>query len=282
MHMIARFARAAVAAALTTAAITIACIPAQAQNEPVTDPGRHVLAEPGDVSKPTVFFIGDSTVRNGRGDGAGGQWGWADLVADHFDTARINVVNRALGGRSSRTYITQGYWDELLPLLKEGDFVVIQFGHNDQSPVNDSTRARGTIHGVGDETEEIENLLTGEREVVHTFGWYLRKYVEDARAGGATPILVSLVPRNQWVDGRLVRNRDDWAGWTRRVAELTGATFVDLNDHIADEYERLGPARVQPLFQGDHTHTSRAGAELNARTWVDGVREHPLAEYLIE
>jgi lysophospholipase L1-like esterase len=230
-----------------------------------------------------MFFIGDSTVRNGRGDGANGQWGWADRIAVYFDTARIDVVNRALGGRSSRTYITQGYWDEVLPMIRQGDFVFIQFGHNDQSPVNDTNRARGTLPGVGEASESIVNLLTGERETVHTFGWYLRRCVEDVRERGAIPVLVSLVPRNQWVGGSVARSREGHAGWTRRVAEETGSYLVDLNEIVAREYERLGYEAVQPLFEGDNTHTSLAGADLNARSLISSLRslpERPLDRYL--
>jgi rhamnogalacturonan acetylesterase len=58
--------------------------------------------------KPELYIIGDSTVKNGRGDGAGGQWGWGDLIGHYFDTTRIEVKNRALGGTSSRTFVTRG------------------------------------------------------------------------------------------------------------------------------------------------------------------------------
>src|SRR5207248_9259437 len=99
---------------------------------------------------PTIFYIGDSTVRNGNGTGANDQWGWGDVTVPYFDTTRVHVVNRALGGRSSRTFISQGHWDAVLAQLRKGDVVIMQFGHNDASPVNDSTRARGTLHGTGE------------------------------------------------------------------------------------------------------------------------------------
>src|SRR5688572_2856998 len=123
---------------------------------------------------PTLFLIGDSTVRNGAGDGSNKQWGWGEPVAAYFDPAKIAVLNRARGGRSSRTFLTEGLWDQALSQMKPGDFVLIQFGHNDGGAINDTSRARGTIKGVGEETEEIDNLLTKKREVVHSYGWYLR------------------------------------------------------------------------------------------------------------
>src|SRR5215471_12196581 len=89
-------------------------------------------------SRPTLYLIGDSTVRNERGDGANGQWGWGDLLDRYFDLDRIDVVNRALGGRSSRTFVTGGQWGQVLAALKPGDFVLMQFGHNDAGPLDDT------------------------------------------------------------------------------------------------------------------------------------------------
>jgi hypothetical protein len=66
------------------------------------------LPEPADPALPSIVLIGDSTVRNGRGDGAGGQWGWGDPLAEHFDATKLNIVNRAIGGLSSRTFRTAG------------------------------------------------------------------------------------------------------------------------------------------------------------------------------
>src|SRR5438552_10270600 len=87
------------------------------------------------AGRPTLFLIGDSTVRNGRGDGSNGQWGWGEPIIDYFDAARINVVNRAVGGLSSRTYLTLGHWSRVMAMLKPGDFVMMQFGHNDNGPL---------------------------------------------------------------------------------------------------------------------------------------------------
>src|SRR5438309_11140390 len=82
---------------------------------------------------PTLWIIGDSTVRNGQGDGANKQWGWGDLLAPMFDRAKITVANRARGGTSTKTFMP--LWANVLPQIKPGDFVIMQFGHNDSSPV---------------------------------------------------------------------------------------------------------------------------------------------------
>ncbi|MDB4890151.1 MAG: WD40-like beta Propeller containing protein [Gemmatimonadetes bacterium] len=223
------------------------------------------LPAPRDAALPTVFHIGDSTVRNGSGNGANGQWGWGDMMSCYFDTTRVNVVNRALGGRSSRTYLTQGHWDRTLPMIKRGDLVIMQFGHNDASAVNDTSRARGTIHGVGEESEEIDNLLTHQREVVHTFGWYLRRFVSDTRSRGAMPIIASRVPGNNWANGAVLRNKQDFALWAEQVARMEGVAFIDLNELVAREYDALGEDRVKPFFVSDRVHTTLDGAKLSAR-----------------
>lgn len=242
------------------------------------------LPMPADNRLPTLFLIGDSTVRNGRGDGEDGQWGWGDYVGAFFDEDSINVVNRAVGGLSSRTYLTQGHWDRVLGMLKTGDFVVMQFGHNDSGPLNDDHRARGTIKGVGEETEEIDNLITGQHEVVHTYGWYLRQFVADTRRMGATPIICSPVPRKSWKDGRIIRGRDSHAGWAGEVADFAGVGFVDLNEIIAMRYDDLGPEKVDELFADAHTHTSEAGAVVNAEAVVTGLKslpDNPLVDFFL-
>lgn len=237
----------------------------------------HLLAnrQPANPKLPTLFIVGDSTVRNGKGDGANGQWGWGDLIGKYFDPAKINVVNWALGGRSSRTFITQGHWDQVVTALKPGDYVMIQFGHNDGGPINDDTRARGSLRGTGEETQDIDNLLTKQHETVHTFGWYLLKYIADTKSKGAIPLICSLVPRKIWKDGKIVRNGSDYAGWAADVAKAAGVPFLDLNNIIADRYDKLGPDKVNPLFGDEHTHTSLEGAELNAGAVIAALKTLP-------
>ena len=241
------------------------------------------LPEPAKPALPSLFLIGDSTVRNGAGEGANGEWGWGHPIADHFDSSKINVVNRAVGGLSSRTFLTQGHWVRALTLMMPGDFVIMQFGHNDNGPLNDTSRARGTIKGVGDESETIDNLLTKQRETVHSYGWYLRHYIREARARGVTPIVCSLVPRKTWKDGRIVRSADSYAGWAQQIAEEEGVAFIDLNERVAQRYDALGEEKVNTLFADAHTHTSRAGAGLNAAVVVEALRalpDHPLSDFL--
>jgi len=243
--------------------------------------GETELPVPANPNLPTLFLIGDSTIRNGRGDGANGQWGWGEPLVDYFDPAKLNVVNRALGGRSSRTYLTQGHWDLVRAMLKRGDFVMMQFGHNDSGPLDDTARARGTLPGAGDETREIDNPITKQHEVVHTYGWYMEKFIADTRAAGATPIVCSPIPRKIWINGKVVRSLD-YGKWAADVAASEGALFVDLNEIIARKYEELGPDKVEPLFRDPQTHTGLVGAELNAECVIEGLKglaNDPLETY---
>ncbi|MEP7237012.1 MAG: rhamnogalacturonan acetylesterase [Ferruginibacter sp.] len=216
--------------------------------------------------KPAFFIIGDSTVKNGKGDGAGNMWGWGDFIAPFFDTAKIKIENDALGGTSSRTFLTRGLWDKVLNRIQKGDYVIMQFGHNDNGALDDTARARGTIKGVGDSAKEIYNPITKQQEVVHTYGWYLSKFVNDAKAKGATVIICSPIPRNEWKDGKVIRyNGTGYGLWAQQTAESTGAFFIDLNSLTADAYDEMGPENVNPFFPNEHTHTSKEGALLNAR-----------------
>ena len=243
-----------------------------------TDPALNArlnLPVPKNPALPTLFLVGDSTVRNGKGDGANNQMGWGEPLVAFFDPAKINVVNRAIGGRSSRTYITEGHWADTLALIKPGDTVLFQFGHNDSGIPDEPTRARSSLPGTGPETKDIQNPILKRPETVHTFGWYMTQYVQETRKKGATPILCSLIPRKTWHDGRIARADDSYGGWTHEVATREHVGFIDLNNLIADRYDSLGEAAVEPLFGDPHTHTTLAGAQLNAEVVVAGLKALP-------
>lgn len=229
---------------------------------------------------PTLWLIGDSTVKEGRDNGLnGGRWGWGRELARYFDLSRINVENQALGGTSSRSFRTGGWWEPVLEMVKPGDFVMIQFGHNDgglQANVP-RIRARGSLPGAGEETAEGQNER-GEPETVHAYGWYLRQYVADVQAKGATPIICSLIPRNAWRNGRVVRGQDDsYVRWAREAAAQAGSPFINLNGIICDQMDAMGEgfAREALFRTDDATHTNLLGAQLNARCVVSGVKSLP-------
>lgn len=235
---------------------------------------------------PRLWIVGDSTVKNGSGKGENGQWGWGDKLGPHFDLSRIAIMNRAIGGRSSRTFLTDGRWDAILQEARSGDFLLIQFGHNDPAPINDQTRARGTIPGIGEEVVEIDNLLTKKKETVRTFGWYLRKYVRDAKDKGVQPILCTYIPRcprpgHPWP---LKAEAASYRHWTKQVAEQEKVPCLDLFGLIEAEYLGMTQEEIKTRYfcKEDFTHTNQEGAERNAHHLVEGLRafRHPLAALL--
>jgi len=238
------------------------------------------LAADDVATRPTLYIIGDSTVKNGTP----GQQGWGDPLAELFDQARLKIENRARGGRSSRTFLTEGLWDRVVADLKPGDFVLMQFGHNDGGPLT-GVRARASLKGSGDESREVVHERTELKENVRTYGWYLRKYAADAVGRGATPIVLSPVPRNIWKAGSVSRAANDYGKWAAEAASSEKVLFIDLNELVARRYEAVGPEQVaQSYFGRDHTHTTAAGAELTADVLaraIAGLKDCRLSSYLL-
>ncbi len=231
---------------------------------------------------PMLFIVGDSTVHNpGKGER-----GWGDVIGNYFDTNKIRVENHALGGRSSRTFITQGWWDKVLAAAKPGDFVLIQLGHNDSGPLDDTNRARGTIRSLGEETKDIYNPIMKKPETVHTYGWYLRKYIADARAKGMTPILCTPVPHVPKAGGPAGEvEKSPYGEMSTAVAKNEKVAFINLNQITMSHYAGLKPEAIKAKFftTADNTHSSPAGAELNARSVIEGLtllKDCPLAGFL--
>ena len=201
---------------------------------PVTAAASGTQAAPSMVrtgSKPAIFVAGNSTAARGVGER---QQGWAVPFADYFDTTKVSVVNRARGGRSSRTFVSEGLWERLIADVRPGDVVLIEFGHNDGGAINDTLRARGSLPGLGDDSLAIDNLITKRHEVVHSFGWYMRKMIAETKAKRATPIVLSLSVRNLWKDGQIERGSGRYGLWSAQLAREAGVRFIDLTNLVAD------------------------------------------------
>lgn len=218
---------------------------------------------------PVVFTIGDSTMKNGRGLGDGDQWGWGNFFDWFFDTERISVENHALGGRSSRTFYTEGLWNKVLPGIKKGDYLFVQFGHNDGGPLN-TGRARASLKGTGNESQTVIMERHGGPEEVFTFGHYLRIYVRQAKAQGANVILLSLTPGNSWTGNRMNRSDDTYAKWTKQIAEEEGVPYIDVNNITASAFDSMGQAAADAYFK-DRVHTTFDGAILNCKSAIEGL-----------
>jgi lysophospholipase L1-like esterase len=235
---------------------------------------------------PVIFTIGDSTVKNADSD-PDGMWGWGSVFKEVVDTTRATVENHAMAGRSARTYLDEGRWDKVYNALQPGDFVIMQFGHNDAGEIN-TGKARAELPGNTDESKVFRMEKTGDYEVVYTFGWYLRKFIRDAQEKGAIPVVLSHTPRHKFDAGQIERNTESFGKWSREAAEQMGATFIDLNTITADKLQRIadeeGLKKVTPYFNHDHTHTSLQGARLNAAGIAEGVMatDCTLKEYLLK
>lgn len=229
---------------------------------------------------PVLFTIGDSTVKNNDND-PNGMWGWGSVIDEYFNLKKISVENWAKAGRSARTFLNEGRWDKIYAALQPGDFVLIQFGHNDGGDIHKG-KARGELHGNGNESKVFLMEATKQYEVVYTYGWYLRKFIQDAKEKGAIPIVLSHTPRNKWKNGKVERNTQTYGRWAREAAEMGGAYFIDLNTISADKLQKKGEKKTAVYFNRDHTHSSLKGAHLNAESIVKGLKKTdcPLKQYL--
>lgn len=241
-----------------------------------------VISVKREKGKPVVFITGDSTVKNTDSD-PDGMWGWGSQAYTVFDSTKVTCVNCATAGRSTRTYLNEGRWDRVYNSLQPGDFVLIQFGHNDIGPI-DYQKMRGVIRGTADSSHVYRMKDSGMYEVVYTFGWYLKKFIQDVREKGATPVLLSLTPRNEWPGGKIERRNDSYGKWYREVAKETGVEFVDVHNITADflDKECGSKEKAMKYYNHDHTHTSLLGAQTNAKSVAKGLRDigSPLAKYL--
>lgn len=220
--------------------------------------------------KPVLFTIGDSTVKNEDRDDDS-MWGWGSVIDELFDTTRITVENHAMAGRSARTFLDEGRWDKVYDALQPGDYVIMQFGHNDGGDIN-TGKARGELHGSGDESKVFRMAAKGRNQVVYTYGWYIRKFIMDALEKGAIPVVLSHTPRNKWHDGLIESNASSFGLWAREAADRAGAFFIDLNAISGVKFQELGPDGSAPYFKNDHTHSSLKGARLNAESIAEGLR----------
>ena len=203
----------------------------------------------------TIFTIGDSTMANKSLVGGNPERGWGQMLSRYF-SADIVIDNHAVNGRSSKRFIDEGRWDKVLGKLKKGDYVFIQFGHNDEK----SDEKRHTDPGT-------------------TFDANLKRFVEEARAKGAIPVLFnSIVRRNfgktnadavaqavvqddirEGIDpnapqaeekagARLIDTHGAYLDSPRNVARELDVPFVDLNRITHDLVERMGPETSKQLF----------------------------------
>ena len=247
---------------------------------PVVDASKVAVENIRNAALPTLHIVGDSTVKSG---GTKGMFGWGERIAPFFDADKINVVNHAIGGRSARTFYTEGRWNKVAAMVKPGDFVIIQFGHNDQGRIGDpANKNRADGKGIGDETVE-DTKPDGTKELVHTFGWYMDKFAAGAKAKGATVVICSPIPHKQHWENE--RDFENLAEWDAQVAKKNGSLFLDLTLVVTGAYKKAGKEKVETLFADKGTHTTDEGAQTNAVCVVAGLKSlkgNPLEKFFSE
>lgn len=251
--------------------------------------------------KTRVFLCGDSTGKN-KDKELDGMWGWGSQGYTIFDESKCTFINAARAGRSLRTYHLEGLWHEVYTVLRPGDYVLIQFGHNDIGPIN-SKKERGEIACAKDTSHVYRMESTGKYKVIYSFGWYLRKMIDDCKEKGAIPIILSFTPRNSWHEGDgkvhgtfypvkeklnreyIERRNDNYIPqWCSEIAKETNVEFVDVLNITADWMDKYcGMAAVAiGYYNHDHTHCSLKGARVNAGSVAKGLKKNnsPLTSLL--
>ncbi|ROW02412.1 hypothetical protein VMCG_06051 [Cytospora schulzeri] len=229
---------------------------------------------------PTIYMCGDSTMAK---DGAanGKTDGWGQYLGD-YTTA--TVVNKAIAGRSARSYWEEGRFSAVTELLKEGDIVVIEFGHNDGGSPESDDNGRSDCPGTGEETCTSD----ADGSTVYTFVYYVAQAAKAMVAKGATVVLSSQTPNNPWETGKFVYSAPRFVGYQKTTAALfdTGVSFVDHFNAVDQMYKKLGDSAVTAYYPSDHTHTSPEGADMVAQAFAQAIAKNengttPLVDYII-
>lgn len=213
-------------------------------------------------NKITIYLIGDSTIAN-KAVNAYPETGWGMPFAFMFDST-VTVDNRAKNGRSTRTFISENLWQPIADNLKAGDYVFIQFGHNDESK------------------EKIDRYTSPE-----DYKRNLIKFISDARLKNANPILLTPVSRRRFKDGKIQETHVEYSPLVREIAKSENVPVIDLDKLSRELYQELGEERSRLLFlqlkpgehpnypdgKDDNTHFSELGARKVAQIVLSEIRK---------
>ncbi len=232
---------------------------------PGAAPGRSCICAleitPAD-DVPTVFLAGDSTVTDQpREPGAS----WGQMLTRFFKPV-VAVANHAESGETMKSFIADLRLAKILSQMKKGDYLFIQFGHND----------------------EKQNWPQTYVEAHTTYQAYLRVFIAEARLRGATPVLVTSMQRRQFdAEGKIRNSHGDYPAAVREVAQEENVALIDLEQMSRTFYEALGPEKAPLAFSAggrDTTHHDNYGAYELAKCVVEGIKEShlPLASYIVD
>jgi len=217
-------------------------------------------------ANPTLYMAGDSTMaKAGAGDGSTD--GWGQYIGKYL--SGVVVSNQAMGGRSARSYTREGRFNTIINSVKAGDYVVIEFGHNDGGSL---ATDNGRSDCPGTSTETCKTTYNGVAETVLTFSAYLENATKALKAKGANVIISSQTPNNPY-DGGTTYNCSPsrFVGYAQTSASRQAVPYVDHEAYACDLYKRLGASAVNKLYPNDHTHTSPTGADDMARSFIKGL-----------
>lgn len=174
----------------------------------------------GDPTLPTLWIVGNGDGRDAAGQREGVRW--VGALGPLLDTARIQIADRTDARSSTRGYIVAGQWSDVVSAIKPGDFILIQFAQRSATP-DGADNQLASLPGVSDDMREGEDPIHHRREIVHTYGWYLRQYAVEAIARGATPILCSPVANTV-----AFSEASNDVAWSRGIAVQQRIPFLDL------------------------------------------------------
>lgn len=213
-------------------------------------------------SKTVVYLIGDSTCADKDAE-AFPEMGWGTPFKTFFNES-VQIENRARNGRSTKTFINEGRWDDVLKTLKKGDYVFIQFGHNDEVP------------------EKTDRYTTPEE-----FKSNLKKYVNETRMRKANPVLLTPVSRRSFENGKLKNTHEEYAQLTMDVAKELDVPLIDMtrksmallnawgvqNSQLLFHHLEVGEHPNYPNGKEDNTHFNELGARKMAQLVLGGIQE---------
>lgn len=223
-------------------------------NDPVATPDSTVTPGPTSNERITIYIAGDSTVQS-YGASYAPQAGWGQFLGNYFNS-NIAIVNKAIAGRSSKSFVVEGRLDEILNVIKPGDYLFIQFGHNDATISNPDRYAAPYT----------------------TYKEYLGKFVDGARQKGAIPVLITPVARLNYKNNSFVNDFPDYCTAMKQVAQEKNVKLIDLMTKSLNYYTSKGYNEVYTYYMvsvnnTDYTHFTEKGANQIARLVAEGVRE---------
>ncbi len=217
--------------------------------KPTGGAGGNVSAPPALTASVTVHIAGDSTAC--VFPATDGRVGWGSVLQQFFATG-VTVDDAAQSGRSSKSFLDEGLWNKLKVNIKSGDYVFIQFGHNDEKT---------------DDPARYTDPAT-------TFRDNLKVYINDSRTAGGYPVLLTPISRRQFSGNKIKATHGDYPAAVLAVGRETGAPVIDMTERTRVWLEALGPDASIPMFAtDDNTHLSAKGAPEVAKLAVQGLRD---------